>query len=176
MTEAQQRFCDEYLIDFNATRAYKVAYPSTKKDETVNAAASRLLRNVKVQAYLTERKKILQENTGITQERVLKQIANIAFGDIRKLYNEAGGLKNIQDIDDETAAMLVAIDSFEEFEGYGDDREQIGYTKKIKIADKTKALDMLGKYFGMFKDKVEINQDKPFEVNITVKKSDTKGI
>ena len=54
MTNAQKRFCDEYLIDLNATRAYKVAYPKCKEDETANAASSRMLRNVKVQEYISE--------------------------------------------------------------------------------------------------------------------------
>ena len=52
MTNAQKRFCDEYLIDLNATRAYKVAYPKCKEDETANAASSRMLRNVKVHRYI----------------------------------------------------------------------------------------------------------------------------
>ena len=46
MTDAQKRFCDEYLIDLNATRAYKVAYPNCKKDETARANGSRLLTNI----------------------------------------------------------------------------------------------------------------------------------
>lgn len=45
MTDAQKRFCDEYLIDLNATRAYKVAYPNCKKDETASAVGSRMLVN-----------------------------------------------------------------------------------------------------------------------------------
>ena len=45
MADAQKRFCDEYLIDLNATRAYKVAYPNCKKDETASAAGSRMLVN-----------------------------------------------------------------------------------------------------------------------------------
>lgn len=48
MTEKQKIFADEYLIDLNATRAYRVAYPSVKKDETAAQAGSRMLRNVKV--------------------------------------------------------------------------------------------------------------------------------
>ena len=48
MTEKQKIFADEYLIDLNATRAYKVAYPSAKKDKTAAQAGSRMLRNVKV--------------------------------------------------------------------------------------------------------------------------------
>lgn len=170
MTEAQKRFCDEYLIDLNATRAYKAAYSSCKKDETASVNASRLLRNANVQNYIQEQKEQLKEKVNVTQEQVINQLARIAFGDIRKLYNESGGLKNIQDLDDDTAAILTSIESTEEFDGYGEDREQIGYTKKVKIADKAKALDMLGKYFGIFTEKVEVNQDKPFEVNINIKK------
>lgn len=51
MTKKQKIFADEYLIDLNATRAYRVAYPSVKKDETAAAAAARMLRNVKVGEY-----------------------------------------------------------------------------------------------------------------------------
>ena len=53
MTEKQKIFADEYLIDLNATRAYKVAYPRVKNDEVAAAAAARLLRNVKVEKYRT---------------------------------------------------------------------------------------------------------------------------
>ena len=52
MTRKQKIFADEYLIDLNATRAYKVAYPSVKNDATAAAAAARLLRNVKVREYI----------------------------------------------------------------------------------------------------------------------------
>ena len=48
MTEKQKIFADEYLIDLNATRAYRVAYPNVKKDDTAAAAAARMIRNVKV--------------------------------------------------------------------------------------------------------------------------------
>ena len=48
LTAKQKIFADEYLIDLNATRAYKVAYPKVKKDETAAANSSRMLRNDKV--------------------------------------------------------------------------------------------------------------------------------
>lgn len=169
MTDKQKKFCDEYLLDFNATRAYRTAYPSCKSDEVAKAAGSRLLTNVNVKQYIEERKQELKKRITVTQEDVINQLARIAFGDIRKLYNENGGLKDIQNIDDDTAPIIAGIETTEEFDGYGQDREQIGYTKKIKMADKTKALDLLGKYFGIYKDKVEVSQDKPFEVNINIK-------
>lgn len=55
LTEKQKRFCDEYLIDLNATRAYMVAYPNVKKESTAAAAAARLLRNVKVMDTATSK-------------------------------------------------------------------------------------------------------------------------
>ena len=55
LTPKQKLFADEYLIDLNATRAYKVAYPRVKKDDVAAPAAVRLLRNVKVADYIDER-------------------------------------------------------------------------------------------------------------------------
>lgn len=170
MTDAQKRFCDEYLIDLNATRAYKVAYPNCKKDETASAAGSRMLGNVKVQEYIQEQQKEREERTKITQDMIVNELAKIAFLDISNLYNENGGLKNIQDIDENTRKAISSLETFEEFEGYGEDREKVGDTKKVKLIDKTKALELLGKHLGMFKDKLDISQDKPFEVNISIKK------
>ena len=170
MTENQKRFCNEYIKDYNATRAYKAVYPSCKKDETAKAAASRLLTNVNLQQYIEKLQKNLTAKMNITQERVIQEIARIAFGDIRNLYNENGGLKNIKDMDDDTAAIIQQLETFQEFDGYGEDREYVGDTKKVKLYSKEKALDMLGKYFGIFKEKIEIDSEKPFEVNINIRK------
>ena len=79
MTEKQKIFADEYLIDLNATRAYKVAYPRVKNDEVAAAAAARLLRNVKVAAYISERMQERQKRTEVTQDRVIEELAAIAF-------------------------------------------------------------------------------------------------
>ncbi len=166
MTDAQKRFCDEYLIDLNATRAYKVAYPNCKKDETANAASSRMLRNVKVQEYISERMKQREQRTEVTQDMVIKELAKIAFLDIRKLYTENGQLKNIADMDSETAGAISSLETLEEYEGYGNNREKIGDTQKVKLLDKTKALELLGRHLGMFKEKVtidgNINTNNPF--------------
>ena len=157
MTDAQKRFCDEYLIDLNATRAYKVAYPRCKKDETANAASSRMLRNVKVQEYISKKQQEIEKRTEITQDMVIKELAKIAFLDIRKLYTENGQLKNIADIDSDTAGAISQLETLEEYEGYGDDREKIGDTQKVKLLDKTKALELLGRHLGIFNDKIDVN-------------------
>lgn len=165
MTDAQKRFCDEYLIDLNATRAYKVAYPKCKKDETANAASSRMLRNVKVQEYISEKQKEIEKRTEVTQDMVIKELAKIAFLDIRKLYAENGQLKNVTDIDSDTAGAISSLETLEEYEGYGDDREKIGDTQKVRLLDKTKALELLGKHLGMFND-INVNMKNAVQVEL----------
>lgn len=183
MTDAQKRFCEEYLISLNATKAYKTAYPSCKKDETANVNSSRLLRNAKVQSYIQERQKELQETTKITQQQIIEELAAIAFFNIKNIYNEDGSLKSVKDIDDKTARAISSVKTLQRagsmklsigLEGQ-DEEAPIEHlaeqTIEYKTNDKKGALELLGKHLGMFKEKVELEQDKPFEVNITVKKS-----
>jgi len=77
-----QRFVDEYLIDLNGTQAAKRAGYSA---HTAPEQASRLLTNVKVQAAIAVARKAQQERTGITADKVLREIALIAFADPREL-------------------------------------------------------------------------------------------
>ncbi|MTI56143.1 terminase small subunit [Geosporobacter ferrireducens] len=87
LTPKQKIFVDEYLVDLNATRAYKAAYPSCKKEETINAAASRLLRNVKVKNYIDQRMKDREKRTEITQDMVLQRWWDIANADPNEIVH-----------------------------------------------------------------------------------------
>jgi len=180
MTNSQKRFCDEYLIDLNATKAYKAAYPNCKKDETASQAGSRLLRNVKVQEYIAEKQKEMQERNKITQDIIIQELAKIALFNIKDIYNENGTLKKVTELDDDTAkaisgvkilqkagAMKISLNGRNEEIPIEHIPEQ---TVEFKTNDKTKALELLGKYLGMFKENINLNQDKPFEVNINIKK------
>ena len=155
MTNAQKRFCDEYLVDLNATRAYKVAYPNWKKDETASQAGSRLLRNVKVQEYREKKQKEIQKRTEITQDMVVKELAKIGFSNIKEIYDENNSLKNIKDLDDDIAGAISSIETTEQYESVLGVKVKTGETKKIKTYDKVKALETLGRHLGMFKEKIE---------------------
>ena len=98
-----------------------------------------------------------EKRTEITQDMVIKELAKIAFLDIRKLYTENGQLKNVADIDDDTAGAISSLETLEEYDGYGEDREKIGDTQKVKLLDKTKALELLGRHLGIFNDKLDVN-------------------
>jgi phage terminase small subunit len=162
MTNSQKRFCDEYLIDFNATRAYKAAYKNCRKDETANVNGSKLLRNTKVQEYIAEKQQEMQERNKITQDTIIQELAKIALFNIKDIYNEDGTLKKVTELDDDTAKAISGVKIL----------QKAGAMKIIlsKTNDKTKALELLGKHLGMFKENVNLTQDKPFEVNINVKK------
>ena len=147
MTEKQKIFADEYLIDLNATRAYKVAYPSVKKDETAAQDGSRMLRNVKVAAYIQERMEERQKRTEITQDRVLQELAAIAFAkatDYAEIKNECVRIRDTAELDEQQIRALAGI-------------EEGKFGIKVKLNDKEKALELLGRHLGMFKDKVEVS-------------------
>lgn len=161
MTEKQKIFADEYLIDLNATRAYRVAYPSVKKDETAAAAAARMLRNVKVAEYISGRMQERQQRTEVTQDMVVRELAAIAFAratdyvEIRS--NGVGGVVVIKPTADLTDQQISAIAGIKEGAN----------GIEIKLNDKEKALELLGRHLGMWNDKLkvdgEIATDNPFK-------------
>lgn len=170
LTAKQQRFCDEYLIDLNGTRAYKVAYPSVKKDETARVNASRLLTNANVKTYIQERQKEREKRTEITQDSVLRELALIAFAKtsdyIKVVEKDAmieveGNMVPMLDEDGnqvkyKTVEPILTEDLTEE------QKRAIAVIKKgrdgfdIRPYSKLQALELLGKHLGMFTDKVEV--------------------
>jgi len=157
LTEKQKRFVDEYLIDLNATRAYKAAYPSCKKDEAARVNGSKALTNTNIVEYIEQRMKDREQRTEITQDEVLRELGRLGFFDPRKLFHADGKPKDITELDDDTAACIAGLDVQEVYEGYGEDREFVGYIKKYKLTDKKGSLELIGRHLGMFKDKVEMS-------------------
>lgn len=81
MTEKQKIFADEYLIDLNATRAYKIAYPSTKKDSVAAQAGSRMLRNVKVKKYIDEKLQEIHDKKTADIKEVMEYLTSVLRGE-----------------------------------------------------------------------------------------------
>lgn len=132
MTNAQKIFCDEYLIDMNATKAYKKAYPSTKKDETARASASRLLTNVNVKSYIETRMAEKEEEAIADQDEVLRYLTSVLRG--------------------ESESEVIVV------EGEGDGCSSARRIKKAPDEkERLKAGELLGKRYGLFVDKKDIN-------------------
>lgn len=145
MTPKQQRFCDEYLVDLNATQA---AIRSGYSEDTAKVIGCENLTKPYIKSYISERQKQLQEKTHITQEMVLAEYAKLAFFDIRKIFDDDGRLKPIQDIDDQTAGAITAIESYEEVSQVDEETFKQGINRKIKVSDKRAALDSICRVLG----------------------------
>lgn len=149
LTDKQIKFCQQYILDLNATKAYKLVYGS-EADETAAVCASKLLRNAKVGKYLSELKESVASAAQITREKVLNGYSKLAFYDARKFYDKDGNLISVQDLDVETAFALTGMDVTEEW-GYSEKEDKktvIGYTKKIKMSNRKEALDSIAKMLG----------------------------
>lgn len=141
MTKKQKIFADEYLIDLNATRAYKVAYPNVKNDVTAAAAASRLLRNVKVQGYIAQRMAEKESKRIADQDEVLKYLTSVLRG--------------------ESTAQEIVV------EGTGEGCSEARTMEKAPSEkERLKAAELLGKRYALFTDKVDMDTD--MDLNITI--------
>lgn len=148
----QSRFVEEYLVDLNASAAARRAGYSVK---TADAIGRENLGKPAIAAAIAEAQAVRSKRTGITADRVLLELAKIAFFDPRSLFAADGSPLPISDLSDDAAGALAGIEVLEEFDGTGKDRVFKGYTKKYKVADKNTALTNAMKHLGMLRDKVE---------------------
>ena len=132
LTDKQKKFIEEYLIDMNGTRAYRAAYPTVKNDETAGAAACRLLKNVKIKQAIEPILENMSSDRTATATEVMEYLTSVMRG--------------------ESTAEVVVV------EGLGDGCSEARRLKKSPDEkEKLKAAELLGKRYGLFKDKVEVS-------------------
>jgi phage terminase small subunit len=153
----QQAFVTEYQKDWNAVQAaIRVGY----SQKTAEAKSYQLVGDSRIVAALEKAKEQRLKKVGVHAERVLTEIARVGFSDTRKLFREDGGLKSPNEWDEDTAAAVAGLDVTDLFEGFGEDRAQVGYLKKVRTYDKVKALDILAKHLRLYPEataKVDLN-------------------
>jgi phage terminase small subunit len=172
MTFRQREFMREYLVD---PSAYRAALRAGYSPEWAKSNSYRLLKRADVQALIAQRQEEARLRAEITVERIVAELAKIAFADPRDLFTADGRMKPIHEMDDASAASLSAWEvmvlagtrSAAARSGaakageLGLPAESVGdlplELRKIKRWDKTKALELLGRYLGLFKDKVELS-------------------
>ena len=148
MTEKQKMFADEYLIDLNATRAYRAVYKTIKNDGVARRNGSRLLTNADIKKNIDERiEEIRNEKTADAQE-----VMEYLTADLRG---------------ESTSEEIVV-------EGFGDGMSEARtMEKKPSERDRLKAAELLGKRFGLYTDKVEMDADMDLNITIDYGEDDT---
>lgn len=156
LSPRQERFVDEYMVDFNGTQAaIRAGYAKSGAD----VQAVRLLGNASVIKAIQARRDRISNKFELTRERLIQEYCKLAFSDPRKFFREDGTLKPIPELDDDTAAALAHFEVMEEFDGQGEERMQVGYTSKVKWTDKRAALDSIARVMGWNQDKVKLQGD-----------------
>lgn len=160
LTAKRQRFVDEYLVDLNATQAAIRAGYSKK---AARSCGQRLLTFADVAAAIAAKQKKVAEKLDLDATTVLRDLLIHARTDIRKAYDKNGRLLPVHELPDELALVIGSIKVFEEFEGSGENRVQVGEVRELKFTDRLRALELLGKHLKLFVDKVEHGVDEDLE-------------
>ena len=129
MKREWQIFADEYLIDCNATRSYQVAYPEASYN-TANVEGCKLLVKPSIKQYIDQRMAEKTDDRIMKQDEILMLLTSIARGE-------------------QTEQTLKGV-------GMG---EQVLVDKDAQLKDRIKALELLGKRYGTFAEKVDVNVD-----------------
>lgn len=138
LTPKQERFCEEYLVDLNATKA---AISAGYSERTARSQGQRLLTNVDIQQKIEELRNAQSERTEITADRVLQELAAIAFADRTKIAAiQENGEIAFTPTDNLSADVKKTISGIECGK----------YGIKVSTCDKVKALELLGKHLGIF--------------------------
>ena len=138
MTDKQERFCEEYMIDLNATQA---AIRAGYSPRTAREQAAQNLAKLNIQNRIAQLQAEQSRRTGVTADRVVRELAKIAFANASDLIDpETASVKLDASRDDLAAIQSIKVKSF------GED----GLEHEVKLADKLRALDLLGKHLGMY--------------------------
>jgi phage terminase small subunit len=159
LTEKQKAFCREYLKDFNATKA---AIRAGYSEESARQIASENLSKHDVQQCIQSLADKINTKTENKIERIITELQLIAFGSLRDVAEwDAGGLsiKNSNEVGDSARLVSEVTES----------RTDKSTNVKIKMHDKLKALELLGKYHKMFTDKIEQETNSKIEIRLAYK-------
>ncbi len=157
LTDKQQRFVEEYLIDLNATQA---AIRAGYSVQTAQEQGSRLLSNVMVSREIEKAMAERSRRTGITQDRVLNELAKIAFANAKDILDfKTATVK--EDASEEDLACIQSVKVKTQTSAKGTMEE-----RQVALYDKKAALELLGKHLGLFKDNIALEADTEIKVTI----------
>lgn len=141
LTKKQKLFIEEYLIDLNATQAAIRAGYSPKSAKEIG---SENLTKPDIASRINKAMAERSRRTGVNADRVVRELAKIAFINPTDLIDpETATIKPMAAAEDTAAIQSVKVKCFDD-----------GVEREVKVADKLKALELLGRHMGMFTEKM----------------------
>lgn len=166
LTDKQQRFVDEYLIDLNATQAAIRAGYSVR---TANEQGAQNLAKLSIQDAISKKMAARSRRTGVNAERVVLELAKVAFAKMTDIVDSNGKIK--EDASPDDLACIESIKYKESDNEYGGSVE-----REVKIASKLKALELLGKHLGMWSDKFNVTVEKSEKLDDIISQLGGEGL
>jgi phage terminase small subunit len=154
LSPKEQLFVEEYLKDLHQGNAYLRAGYRAKRS-SASTGAHILMCKPKIKAAIEAAKAERSRRNEITADRILQEMARLAFLDIGKAFDEGGNLKPLHEMDEDTRRAISGLEVTALYE----DGENVGKVSKIKLADKRAALVDLAKHSGHFDQKVTVESD-----------------
>lgn len=151
ITPLQERFCHEYVIDLNATKAAIRAGYSAK---TAFVQGPRLLDVVSVHSLISKLRDEQKARLKMSSDEVLEEIAKLARSNVKRVFGEGGKILSPHEMDDDVAA---AVESFEARLEFADDGAPPEEIRKIKMHSKLGALKILAQHHGIIGADVQVN-------------------
>ena len=146
LTAKQQRFCDEYLVDLNATQA---AIRSGYSEKTAYSQGQRMLKNVEVKAFIEKRMAEKEELLIAKQDEVMRYLTSVMRRELSESVVVTLQNKTEKWVVDEDTGKLKKQTVTEEKPAVVD--------IPAKLVDANKAAELIGKRYGMFKDSVKLD-------------------
>ncbi len=156
LTDKQQRFVEEYLIDLNATQA---AIRAGYSADTARQIGAENLSKPVIADAIAEAQAERSKRTQITADMVLAELAKLGFSNMQDYMKAGPGGDPYLDFSELTRDQAAALQELtvEDFlDGRGEDAREVRRVR-FKLADKRAALESVGKHLGMFRDKVELS-------------------
>lgn len=164
LTPKQQRFVDEYLIDLNATQA---AIRAGYSEKTARVVGAQNLSKLNIQAEIQKAMNEREKRTEVTADKVVQQLAKIAFSDIKDVVSW-GEQDIVVGVNKQTGQpvkrreMTIGVKPADEVDGtvlseITETTNNQGRKIGVKLNDRMKALELLGRHLGMFRDNVNID-------------------
>jgi len=171
INDKQLRFVEEYIIDLNATQA---AIRAEYSEKTAYSVGQRLLKNAEIQKAVQAAMHRRSERTEVTQDRVVAELAKIAFAKFTDYADYKTLLRIIEYNDDgepvyDWVPTVIAKDS-EEIDSSAIQEVSVGRdgTFKFKLYNKLDALEKLGRHTGAFLDKPETDAATVAAINANI--------
>ena len=145
LTARQERFVEEYLVDRIGSAAYRRA-GYVARGNAVYVCASRLLRTAKVAEAIERRSKSMCVGLNINQERVLQELASIAFSSIGDAFDAHGNLRSLAALPHDVAAGIRKL-HVQQTSG----KSRFTRTVTIEMRDSVVALRLLMEHLGLLR-------------------------